>query len=213
MKHIREPFNSISHLLGAILGIPGLIILILYALDYGTIYHLISFTIFGISLILLYSASALYHGLKAKESTIQLLRRLDHMMIFFLIAGTYTPICLVTIRGVSGYTMLVTIWLIAIAGSISKVFWPDIPNWLSALIYAAMGCLSISVIMQLIAKMPPLSLGMLIAGGAFYLIGALIYGFQRPDFGQHAFGHHELFHLFVLGGSISHFLMILNLGS
>jgi len=209
MRILREPVSSITHMIGAIVAFPGLIFLIMYALKYGTTVHLVSFIIFGISLILLYSASATYHGVKVKDSMVKFFRKIDHMMIFVLIAGTYTPICLIALKGRMGYTILITIWAIAVLGIISKALWINMPNWASAVIYLAMGWFSVVAILQLIANLSPTALTLMLAGGASYTVGGIIYGTKFPKLKFKYFGFHELFHLFVMGGSACHYFMVL----
>jgi len=205
----REPFSGFSHMIGAIISLLGLCFLLfvqLYTNNYN-LYTLISTVIFGISLILLYTASSVYHLTIAKESIINILRKIDHAMIFVLIAGTYTPICLVLLETPIKYYMLSSIWGIAIVGILFKVYWIDCPSWLSSAIYIAMGWMAIFILNPLSKVVSSNGLLILVLGGVLYTIGGVIYCLERK--GKHrTFGAHEIFHIFVLLGSITHYYFI-----
>lgn len=205
----REPFSGFSHMIGAIISLLGLCFLLfvqLYTNNYN-LYTLISTVIFGISLILLYTASSVYHLTIAKESIINILRKIDHAMIFVLIAGTYTPICLVLLETPIKYYMLSSIWGIAIVGILFKVYWIDCPSWLSSAIYIAMGWMAIFILNPLSKVVSSNGLLILVFGGVLYTIGGVIYCLERK--GKHrTFGAHEIFHIFVLLGSITHYYFI-----
>ncbi|MDF2521739.1 MAG: hemolysin, partial [Clostridia bacterium] len=124
---LREPVSGLSHLIGAVLSLVGLVLMIYYAVQVGTVWHIVSFSIFGGSLILLYTASTIYHLLTISDKGVRVLRKIDHVMIFVLIAGTYTPICLIPLRGGWGYSLLAVIWGVAIVGAIMKLLWFDAP--------------------------------------------------------------------------------------
>ena len=205
----REPFSGFSHMIGAIISLLGLCFLLfvqLYTNNYN-LYTLISTVIFGISLILLYTASSVYHLTIAKESIINILRKIDHAMIFVLIAGTYTPICLVLLETPIKYYMLSSIWGVAIVGILFKVYWIDCPSWLSSAIYIAMGWMAIFILNPLSKVVSSNGLLILVLGGVLYTIGGVIYCLERK--GKHrTFGAHEIFHIFVLLGSITHYYFI-----
>ena len=205
---LRDPISGLTHLLGAILSIVALILLVYYSVKHATVWHIVAFSIFGASLILLYTASSLYHLLPLSEKGVTILRKIDHMMIFVLIAGTYTPICLVALRGPWGWSLLSIIWLIAIAGIILKGFWFNIPRWLSTLIYALMGWLAVTVLYPLIKTIPLGGFIWLVVGGLLYTIGAVIYGLKWPNITSKFLGFHEIFHIFVMMGSFSHFMLM-----
>ena len=205
---LRDPISGLTHLLGAILSIVALILLVYYSVKHATVWHIVAFSIFGASLILLYTASSLYHLLPLSEKGVTILRKIDHMMIFVLIAGTYTPICLVALRGPWGWSLLSIIWGIAIAGIILKGFWFNIPRWLSTLIYALMGWLAVTVLYPLIKTIPLGGFIWLIVGGLLYTIGAVIYGLKWPNITSKFLGFHEIFHIFVMMGSFSHFMLM-----
>jgi len=201
---LRDPVSGLTHLVGAGLSIVALIILVYYAATKASAWHVVSFAIFGTSLILLYTASTLYHLLPVSEKGTRVLRRIDHMMIFVLIAGTYTPICLIPLRGGWGWSLFVAIWVIAVTGIILKGVWFNAPRWLSTLFYTAMGWLVVVAFLPLVRSLPVGAMGWLVAGGIMYTIGALLYGLKWPK-GRKYFGFHEIFHLFVLAGSFCHF--------
>ena len=139
---------------------------------------------------------------------IKIFKKIDHMMIFVLIAGSYTPICMIVLGGTSGYTMLAIVWGIAIVGMLIKAFWITCPKWFSSVIYIAMGWVCVLVIGQLLDTMPTVSFIWLLAGGIIYTIGGIIYALKLPIFNSkhENFGSHEVFHLFVMGGSLCHFI-------
>jgi hemolysin III len=199
---IREPFNGASHLLGLLLAGAGTIALLRMARGP---WELAAFTVYGATLILLYSASTLYHTLLLPEGPLRILRKLDHIAIYFLIAGTYTPVALITLQGPFGWTLLGAVWLIALAGVPFKLFFIDAPVWLSTGTYLFMGYLALIAIVPLAQVVSMSGLAWLVAGGIAYTIGAVIYSCRRPDPFPGRFGHHEIWHLLVLVGSGCHF--------
>ncbi len=205
---VRDPFSGFSHLAGAILSVAGLYLLVRYALVNGTVWHIVSFSIFGASLILLYTASSIYHLLSVSEKSTRVLRKIDHMMIYILIAGTYTPVCLIPLRGGWGWSLLISIWGIAMIGIILKVLWFNAPRWLYTLFYLLMGWLIVIAFVPLVRTMPIAAMFWLIAGGLLYTVGAVIYGTKWPKLKSKVFGFHEMFHVFVLYGSFCHFWMM-----
>ncbi|MDP3486893.1 MAG: hemolysin III family protein [Bacillota bacterium] len=208
MKKSPDIVSGLTHLGGAVLSLLGLISLVYVAYTYGSIWHVVSFTIFGVSLICLYTASSLYHLIPATPRISQTLRKLDHMMIFVLIAGTYTPLCLVPLRGAWGWSLLVSIWGISVIGIVLKIFWLQAPRWLYTGFYLFMGWLVVIATGPLIKTMPQGGLLWFALGGLFYTVGAVFYGTKWPKLKPGVFGFHELWHLFVLAGSASHFWAI-----
>ena len=205
---VKDPFSGFSHLAGAIMSVAGLCLLVYYASMNGTVWHIVSFSIFGASLILLYTASSIYHLLSVSEKGTRVLRKIDHMMIYILIAGTYTPVCLIPLRGGWGWSLLISIWGIAMAGIILKVLWFNAPRWLYTLFYLLMGWLIVIAFVPLVRTMPIAAMLWLIAGGLLYTVGAVIYGTKWPKLKSKVFGFHEMFHVFVLYGSFCHFWMM-----
>lgn len=209
-KKLREPMNGFTHFIGVILSIIGTILLINLTLNPFKPYHFISFLIFGLGMILLFATSTLYHWLKLSESSVKKMRKADHIMIFIYIAASYTPICMIALSKNLGWIVLIAVWSVAVAGILIKIFWMNAPRWLSTLIYILMGWLAIVIIYPLINALPLAALMWLLIGGIFYTIGALIYALKRPDPFPGILGFHEIFHLFVLLGSFSHFWLIYN---
>lgn len=199
---VKDPMSALTHFIGFLAVIPVYICLLEMA---ETKMQAIGFTVFGISLMLLYGASTIYHTLKLSAEKTALLRRIDHMMIFVLIAGTYTPVCLVTLAGKWGTILLTAIWGIAIAGVFMKIFWMGAPRWLSTMIYVVMGWLSITAFVPLMKAVGWGGFGMLLGGGIAYTVGALIYALKKPNLAiLKSFGFHEIFHVFVMIGSAFH---------
>ena len=207
-SYIREPVNSLTHGLGAVGSLVGLILLLVEAFSRGSVNHIIAFSMFGLSMILLYTASSLYHALPVKEKTLLLLQKLDHAMIYVLIAGTYTPICLLALEGTWKWGLFITIWTLALVGIIKKFLWMGAPRWLSTTFYLAMGWLAVIIFPSLMERLPLAFLIWIAVGGLAYTVGAIIYGIKKPNPIPNWFGHHEIWHLFVLAGTFSHFWAI-----
>ncbi len=205
---MKDPISALTHLVGAILAVIGVIILVYYSSTKASIWHVVSFSIFGAALILLYSASTIYHLLKVSKKVNDILRKIDHMMIYVLIAGTYTPVCLIPLRGAWGWSLLVAIWGIAIGGIVLKLVWLEAPRWLSTGLYVVMGWLVVIAIYPLSKTLPSEAMAWMTAGGITYTLGAVIYGLKWPPITYKWFGFHEIFHLFVMGGSLCHFWMM-----
>jgi hemolysin III len=205
---LKDPLSGLTHLFGIILSIIGLVLLVYRAAVAGKPWHVVTFAIFGASMICLYTASTLYHWLPLSDKGTGILRKFDHTMIFILIAGTYTPICLIPLRGPWGWSLFGCIWGLAILGIGFKMIWFKAPRWLSTLIYIVMGWLVIIAIWPLIQLLPLAGLMWLLAGGLFYTMGAVIYGIKKPNPWPGVFGFHEIFHIFVILGSFSHFWMM-----
>lgn len=208
LKRLREPMNGLTHFIGIILSIIGTYLLINLSVNPYKLYHIISFSIFGFGMILLYTISTLYHWLKLSDAGIMKLRKADHIMIFIYIAATYTPVCMIALRNSLGWILLTAVWSVALIGIIIKIFWMNAPRWLSTFIYILMGWLAVLVIFPLFNTLQTGAVVWLIAGGIFYTIGAVIYGLKKPDPFPGILGFHEIFHLFVLLGSFSHFWMM-----
>ena len=200
--HIREPVNGASHMVGLLLACAGTILLLRMAKDPGAV---VAFGVYGATLILLYAASTLYHTLTVPPRSTRALRTLDHIAIYFLIAGTYTPVALITLKGPLGWTLLAAVWVVALAGIPFKLFYLHAPVWLSTSTYLAMGYLALVAVVPIARAVSFGGLGWLIAGGLAYTIGAVIYARRRPDPFPGRFGHHEIWHLLVITGSSCHF--------
>lgn len=212
---IRNPNDGLrsvsawSHGIGAVLSFLGTIALFLRAgLSTLTELHWLSYMLYGASATLLYLASTLYHSVRAGLEQRMRLRKFDHSMIYVLIAGTYTPICLLAIPHMGGIIMTIVIWAIAAVGVLSSILWIHKPSWLSATLYVGMGWLAIIIIRPLMLTLPTSALIWLLAGGLLYTFGAILYALKWPGRTHPLFGFHEFFHFFVLAGSISHYIMI-----
>lgn len=211
MKNIfRDPVSGLTHLFGALASLIGLIILIIYELNIpnSTPLGLVAVIMFGISLILLYTASSVYHLVKSSDKVIKILRKLDHSMIFVLIAGTYTPVCLISLNGKLRWIMFISIWALAVIGVSFKMIWFNCPRWLSTLFYVFMGWIAVFLISPISKAINIKGIVWLILGGVFYTVGAVIYGAKWPKINSKIFGFHEIFHLFVLAGSFCHYFMV-----
>ena len=209
-RHIKEPGSAITHFIGMLMAIFAAVpLLIKAAHEPGRIY-IISLAIYAASLILLYAASTTYHtfDISAKVNTI--LKKIDHMMISVLIAGSYTPLCLIVLKGRTGIILLSIVWAIAIAGILIKAFWVYCPKWISSVLYIGMGWTCVLAFTQILNNMSPAAFGWLLAGGIIYTVGGVIYALKLPLFNnKHKnFGSHEIFHLFVMGGSACHFVVM-----
>lgn len=204
----KERMSAFTHFLGVIFAVIGMILLVNNSLKTENSVQLISFIVFGISMILLYTASTVYHITDASKKHKKLLRRIDHMMIFVLIAGTYTPICLNVLKGAVGRNLLIAVWTFAIIGIFLKVFWIEAPRKLVSSIYIIMGWLAVFALSSIINNMDKRGIFWLVLGGIVYTIGGVIYGTKKPNITTKWFGFHEIFHLFVLGGTVCHFVLM-----
>ncbi|HNN12802.1 MAG TPA: hemolysin III family protein [Anaerolineales bacterium] len=207
LKKLREPVNSLTHWGGAILALVGLITLLIVGWD--TPAKVISFAIYGLSLIFMFSASATYHMVRVKDKALEIFRKIDHSAIYVLIAGTYTPFCINAFEGFWKWGMLSIIWSLAAIGIIVKVFYIRAPRWLNAGIYLIMGWLSLASAGQMLAVLPAWVLGWLVAGGVIYTLGAIVYMTKIFNFKPGVFGFHEVWHIFVLLAAAAHFVAVM----
>ena len=197
-----EKFNAITHLVGAILAIAGTVALIVMASMQGDPWKIVSVSIYGSTLILLYSFSSLYHSVRGRAKII--LRKLDHHSIYLLIAGSYTPFCLVTLRGPWGWSLFGVVWGLAAFGSLQELWMKESSRILSLLIYVVMGWVALVALFQLLHALGPAGFTWLVSGGLFYTIGIVFYVIDTRL--KHA---HGIWHLFVVAGSASHYVAIL----
>ncbi len=207
-KKVKDPISAFTHFLGFLISIPVTITLVYKSLEDGNFVASFAFLIFGVSLMLLYGASTIYHTVKTDERHTAILRRIDHIMIFVLIAGTYTPVCLVPLRGKWGYTLLAIVWGIAFLGIFLKIFWLNAPRFLSTAIYVAMGWLVMIAFMPLEKALPLGGIILLALGGVTYTVGAIIYAFKSKRLQFKHVNFHDIFHLFVMGGSFFHIVFM-----
>lgn len=206
-RPFREPFNGISHLAGAVLSVAALFALLILA--EGRPWRTVAFTLYGASLIALYAASTLYHSLRVSRNTYHWLGRFDYIAIFLLIAGTYAPLCLVTLRDSVGWPLLAWEYGLALTGIAGVIFWKRMPTWVRIVLYLIMGWLIVPVLPHLRSVLPAEAIGWLLAGGIVYMIGTFIFAFDRPNLWPGRNCAHGLWHLFVLGGSACHYVLVL----
>ncbi len=208
LNRLEYPFRSLINISSALLSVVAVVLLVYRAATQGTVWHVVSFSIYGISLIALWTVSAIYHSLNA---THKILEQLDHAMIYFLIAGTYTPVCLIVLRGGWGWSLFGVNWGLAIAGIVLKLVFRHPPRWaviLFFVFYLLMGWLVVIAWVPLVRVLPEGGIFWLVSGGIFYTVGAAILNIKRFNFSP-KFGAHEIWHLFVMAGSFCHFWMML----
>ena len=206
-KKMREPVNSLTHWGGAILALAGLVALLI--VGWSKPAKVISLTIYGVSLIAMFSASATYHMVRVKDKVLEIFRKIDHSAIYLLIAGTYTPFCINAFSGFWKWGLLSIIWSLAVIGIVVKIFFIRAPRWLNAGIYVVMGWLCIAAIGQMLAVLPAWVLTWLLIGGITYTLGAVVYITKIFNFVPGVFGFHEVWHIFVLLAAIAHFIAVL----
>lgn len=209
LQKIREPGSAITHFIGAVLSALAATPLIIRA-SQTSVLNTVAMSVFIISMFLLYSASTTYHSITLSKAVIKVFRKVDHMMIFILIAGSYTPVCLIALKGTLGTAMLCAVWGIAIAGILFKAFWITCPKWVSSVLYIGMGWTCVFAFVPLYNILPTAAFWWLLAGGILYTVGGVIYALKLPIFNNlhKNFGSHEIFHLFVLAGSFCHFIFM-----
>lgn len=207
---MKDPGSAITHLIGCIMAVLAAAPLLLKAAREPDKINIIAMGIFILSMILLYAASTIYHTVDSTEKVNRRLRKMDHIMIFILIAGSYTPVCLIVLQNMTGYVLCAAVWAVALVGIIVKACWITCPKWFSSVIYIGMGWLCVFAFIPIVRALSPAGFGWLLAGGIIYTIGGIIYALKLPIFNSRHknFGSHEIFHLFVMGGSICHFIVM-----
>ena len=207
---MKDPGSAITHLIGCIMAVLAAAPLLLKGAREPDKINIIAMGIFILSMILLYAASTIYHTVDSTEKVNRRLRKMDHMMIFILIAGSYTPVCLIVLQNMTGYVLCAAVWAVALIGIIVKACWITCPKWFSSVIYIGMGWLCVFAFIPIVRALSPAGFGWLLAGGIIYTIGGIIYALKLPIFNSRHknFGSHEIFHLFVMGGSICHFIVM-----
>ncbi|HOO29189.1 MAG TPA: hemolysin III family protein [Lachnospiraceae bacterium] len=209
LKKLREPGSAITHFIGVLFSAAVATPLIMRAAQ-TSVRNAAAMTIFAFSMLLLYSASTTYHSIRFSAAVIKVFRKIDHMMIFILIAGSYTPVCLIVLKGTVGTAMLCAVWGIAAAGILFKALWITCPKWVSSVLYIGMGWTCVFAFVPLWNILSAAAFAWLLAGGVFYTVGGVIYACKLSLLNsRHAnFGSHEIFHLFVLAGSFCHFIFM-----
>ena len=207
---IREPGSAITHFIGMMMAVFASVPLLVKSGMSAGYSSFLAMGIFMLSMILLYGASATYHTVMVSDRALRIFRKIDHMMTFVMIAGSYTPVCLLVLSGKTGLMLLALVWGIALLGMVINIVWITCPKWFSSLVYIALGWVCVLVFGQLRALLSIGAFLWLLAGGIVYTVGGVIYALKLPIFNKkHAnFGSHEIFHLFVIGGSICHFIFM-----
>lgn len=209
-ENVKDPGSAITHFIGMVMAIFAAVPLILKAANKPDKIYVFSVAVYALSLVLLYFASTIYHTFDKDDRTNKRLKKFDHMMISVLIAGTYTPVCLLIIKGTFGLILLGIIWTLALGGIILKALWVTCPKWVSSVLYIGMGWTCVLAFSKILNNLSLAAFMWLLVGGIIYTIGGVIYALKLPLFNNRHqyFGSHEIFHLFVMGGSICHFILI-----
>ena len=207
---VKDPGSALTHFIGMIMAAIAALPLLAVAASHDSVHAVAAFAVFAGSMILLYAASTIYHTFTISEKINKILRKADHMMIFILIAGSYTPICVIPLKDTVGYPLLALVWTVAIVGMLIKAFWITCPKWFSSMIYISMGWLCVLAMVPLVQALPAAAFVWLVAGGVIYTVGGIIYALKLPLFNSRHqfFGSHEIFHLFVMAGSLCHYVVM-----
>lgn len=203
-----RPWSAVTHGAGVGLGILGAVLLLLRTVQTGAAWRLVPFAVYAASMIGLYTASTLYHCLNTDVKGRIALRKYDHISIYFLIAGSYTPICLIVLPQEGGLVMLAAVWGVALAGTVMALLWINAPRWITSGIYIFMGWMAVFMLPALVRTMPQAGMFWLILGGVLYTVGGVLYAVKWPGRSNPRFGCHEIFHVFILLGSIAHFFLM-----
>lgn len=204
---VREPMNTLTHFIPFLAGWVGLFFLILLSRD--NLSKLITMSIFGLSVIALYGASSLYHAVRTTPSKELTLRKIDHMAIYILISGSYTPVFYYGLDGAWRWAMLISVWVLAIIGITLKIWFMNAPRYVSTAFYVSLGWIAIVPIVQLAHNLPLGAILLMVSGGVMYTFGAVIYAAKIFRIPRIDLGFHEIFHIFVAAGTVIHFIMIL----
>ncbi len=208
--HVKDPGSAITHFIGMVLAVIAAVPLMIKAFHESSVLYPVAVGIYAASLILLYAASTTYHTFDRSDRVNTVLKKIDHIMISVLIAGTYTPLCLLVLKGRTGVLLLTIVWTLAALAILIKLFWVYCPKWVSSILYIGMGWTCLLALPQLLETLSAAAFFWLLAGGIIYTAGGVIYALKLPVFNSRhtAFGSHEIFHLFVMAGSICHFIVI-----
>lgn len=207
---IKDPWSALTHFVGMLLALAATAPLLVKAALSGDMMHVYAMTVFMVSMVLLYAASATYHAFGIGGRVYIILKKIDHMMIPVLIAGTYTPICLIVLKDGIGPVLFVTVWTMAIVSILIKAFWVTCPKWFSSVLYIGMGWLCVMGMGGIVQNLSRPAFLWLLIGGLLYTVGGIIYALRLPIFNakHKAFGSHEIFHLFVMAGSVCHYVVM-----
>lgn len=212
---VKDPGSALTHFIAMIMAIIAMPPLLIKAIHGNNHNHMFAFVAFIVSMILLYAASTTYHTFNLSKKYNTLLKKLDHSMIFIMIAGSYTPVCMIVLEKPIGTILFTIVWCIAIGGIILKLCWIHAPKWLSSVIYIMMGWTCLLAFKPIFHSLSHTQFLWLLLGGIIYTIGGIIYALKLPIFNKRHknFGSHEIFHVFVMGGSVCHFIMVYSLAS
>ena len=203
-----RPWSAITHGVGAALALAGTALLLARSAAMGKWLRFGLFAVYGLSMVCLYTASTLYHCLNGSVAKRLALRKYDHCSIYLLIAGSYTPLCLTVLREAGGIPLMIAVWTLAAAGTVLTIAKLSIPRWLTSAIYLFMGWLAIFAIVPIYRALPAAGFSWLLAGGLLYTVGGVLYAVKWPGRDNPRFGCHEIFHVFILLGSLAHFVMM-----
>ena len=206
---VKDPVSTLTHFIAFAAAVAATPALLVHAALHGAVLaELVSLSVFMLSMALLYGASSAYHAFLLSVRGMRVLKKLDHTMIFFLIAGSYTPVCTVALGNVTGHRLLALVWVLAGLGAVFKLCWVGCPKWVSSVIYIAMGWSCLTAMPQVVAALSAQGFFWLLAGGVVYTAGGVIYALKPKNAQKRTFGHHELFHLFIMGGSLCHYIFM-----
>ena len=205
----EEIVNMVTHIIGGALAIAAIPLLVVAAALHGNPWAIVTGAVYGVALVMMFTVSSVYHGLKPGKAK-RVMRVIDHCDIYFLIAGTYTPVCLLALPGRAGRWLLGAIWFLAAAGILIKAFWITCPKWFSSVLYILMGWLCVFAFGPLLAVLPRGAFAWLLAGGISYSLGAVIYALHLREFDRRHpyFGTHEIFHVLIMAGTFCHYLVM-----
>ncbi len=208
--HVKDPGSAATHFIGMIMAAVGMGPLLARAIRHPEPVYAVSMLLFMCSMVLLYAASTCYHTFDLSPHANKILKKTDHMMISILIAGTYTPVCLIALKPSTGTALCLAVWAMALGGILLKAFWVYCPKWISSVLYIGMGWLCVFALGQLWTNLPRAAFFWLLGGGIFYTVGGVIYALKLSIFNSRHkyFGSHEIFHLFVMAGSFCHYMMM-----
>ena len=203
-----EIINTATHILGSFFALFGSALLIVSAAVEGKVWHVVSFSVYGTSLLLLFVASSLHHGVNFSRRLNNLFRLFDYIAIFLLIAGTYTPLSLVVQRNSWGWTLFGVVWTLTFIGITIKCLYPELPRWVSNTFYIGIGWVGAILIIRSVPLIGKAGFALIFIGGVVYTIGAMIFYLEKPNPVPGKFGFHEIWHLFVLTGAVMHYLFM-----
>jgi hemolysin III len=208
-KSLRQPVSGLTHFIGAVATVIGQVFL--YVRSANAASDRLALLIYSISLFCMFTASSIYHSVNSSPKMTMILRKFDHSAIYLLIAGTYTPFCLIAFHGFWKWGLLAIVWVLAVAGIATNMWTIKAPRWITAGIYVLMGWMIIFALREMLSSLTPAAMIWLVIGGLIYTFGAVIYSTKRMDFFPNVFGFHEVWHIFVMLGAAAHYIAVFNL--